>query len=132
MGLAYLAIALVMVTFSWWAPLWYWFIPILLGEPVMRAIRMTEHVGRPTIHDMTENTRSNIVSAPMRFLAWNMNYHAEHHYASSIPFYALPKLHEKIKGHLYIEKRGYWGAHVDILAQIFGHKARVDQDAEAS
>lgn len=132
MGLAYLAIVLVMITFSWWAPIWYWFIPILLGEPVMRAIRMTEHVGRPTIQDMTENTRSNLVSAPMRFLAWNMNYHAEHHYASSIPFYALPKLHEKIKGHLYIERRGYWGAHVDILAQIFGRKSRVDQDAETT
>jgi len=77
MGAAYLAIIIAMFAFSWWGPLWYWFIPVILGEPVMRAIRMTEHVGRPTIHDMKENTRSNLVSAPMRFLAWNMNYHAE-------------------------------------------------------
>jgi len=132
MGAAYLAIIIAMFAFSWWGPLWYWFIPVILGEPVMRAIRMTEHVGRPTIHDMKENTRSNLVSAPMRFLAWNMNYHAEHHYASSIPFYALPKLHEKLKEYIYVEERGYWGAHVDILGQIFGRKPRVDQETNVA
>ena len=130
MGIAYLIIVVAMFVFNWWAPIWYWFLPMILGEPVMRMIRMTEHVGRPTIKDMTENTRSNLVSAPMRFLAWNMNYHAEHHYASSIPFYALPKLHKKLKGHIYVEERGYWGAHVDILAQIFGRKPRIDQETE--
>ena len=97
----------------------------------MRAIRMTEHVGRPTIQSMKENTRSNLVSAPMQFLAWNMNYHAEHHYASSVPFYALPKLHKKLEGHIYVEKRGYLGAHIDILSQIFGRKPRIDEAQES-
>ncbi|WP_166417837.1 fatty acid desaturase family protein [Cochlodiniinecator piscidefendens] len=104
---------------GWYDLIWYWFIPLLLGEPVMRFVRMTEHVGRPTVAQMHENTRTNIVSLPWRFLCWNMNYHAEHHYASSVPFHALPRLHEKLKGHIYVEKGGYIGAHKDILTQLF-------------
>ncbi|MFL2792333.1 MAG: fatty acid desaturase, partial [Paracoccaceae bacterium] len=74
---------------NFWGLFWYWWLPVILGEPVMRAIRLTEHVGRPNTDDLKENTRSSIVSIPMKFLCWNMNYHAEHHYASSIPFHAL-------------------------------------------
>ena len=110
---------------GWWAPLWYWWLPLFLGEPVMRAIRMTEHVGRPNIRDLKENTRTNLVSLPMRFLAWNMNYHAEHHYASSVPFHQLPKLHRRLRGFVHVEERGYLGAHIDILAQIFNRKPRL-------
>ena len=85
---------------NFWGLFWYWWLPVILGEPVMRAIRLTEHVGRPNTDDLKENTRSSIVSIPMKFLCWNMNYHAEHHYASSIPFHALPKLHKKLKGYI--------------------------------
>lgn len=114
----YLALLVVMVAFQWWAPIWYWLAPLFLGEPVMRFIRMTEHVGRPTVANMHENTRTNLVSWPWRFLCWNMNYHAEHHYAASVPFHALPDLHEKLKDHLFVEPDGYIGAHRDILRQL--------------
>lgn len=114
----YLTIFSVMIFFQWWAPLWFWLIPLALGEPVMRFIRMTEHVGRPQIAQMRENTRTSLVSAPWRFLCWNMNYHAEHHYVSSVPFHALPKLHEKLKAHIHVEPGGYLGAHRDILRQV--------------
>lgn len=124
MALIYLAILVASVGFGWWGAIWYWWLPVFMGEPVMRAIRMTEHVGRPNIHDMKENTRTNLVTLPMRFLCWNMNYHAEHHYASSVPFHALPKLHRKLEGYVYVEKRGYLGAHVDIIEQIFGRRPR--------
>ena len=111
---------------GWWAPLWFWWLPLLLGEPFMRAIRVTEHVGRPNVRDMKLNTRTNLVSAPLRFLCWNMNYHAEHHYASSVPFHALPALHEKLKDHVYVEHRGYLGAHLEMLRQILGREVRCD------
>jgi fatty acid desaturase len=32
-----------------------------------------------------------------RFLYWNMNYHVEHHIFPTIPYHALPKLHEAVK-----------------------------------
>ena len=123
----YAAIFAVMALSGWWGLVWYWLIPLALGEPVMRFIRMTEHVGRPTVAQMSENTRTNMVSLPWRFLGWNMNYHAEHHYVSSVPFHALPRLHEKLKDHIHVEPGGYWGAHRDILRQLFARKPGVPE-----
>ena len=123
----YAAILLICSLTNWWVPLWYWVIPLFMGEPVMRFIRLTEHVGRPNVDDMKENTRTSLVSIPSGYLSWNMNYHAEHHYASSVPFHALPKLHEKLKDYVYVEKRGYLGAHIDIILQLIGRKPRSDQ-----
>ncbi|MFT6304599.1 MAG: fatty acid desaturase [Granulosicoccus sp.] len=126
MAAFYAIVILVTALFQFWEVLWFWFLPVVLGEPVMRAIRMTEHVGRPTVTDMKTNTRSNRVALPWRFLCWNMNYHAEHHYASSVPFHALPALSEKLEGYIYTEKQGYFGAHVDIVSQLIGKSPRSD------
>lgn len=114
----YVTLFALMLATAWWAPLWYWLIPLILGEPVMRFIRMTEHVGRPEVAQMRDNTRTNLVSLPWRFLCWNMNYHAEHHYVASVPFHALPALHDKLKDHIHVEPGGYLGAHRDILSQL--------------
>ena len=122
----YSIVIISMLVFQWWTPLWFWLLPLIMGEPVMRYVRMTEHVGRPNVPVMRVNTRTNLVSLPFRFLCWNMNYHAEHHYVSSAPFHALPRLHEKLKAHIHVEPGGYLGAHRDILAQIIGTKARAD------
>jgi fatty acid desaturase len=122
----YVALLIACIATGWTGPLWFWLVPYLMGEPVMRAIRMTEHVGRPNVDDLRENTRSNLVSKPFQFLCWNMNYHAEHHYASSVPFHALPRLHTKLDGYIFVEPRGYWGAHRDIVAQLLGKKPRSD------
>jgi fatty acid desaturase len=108
---------------GWWGLIWLWIIPLFLGEPVMRWVRMTEHVGRPSVPQMSENTRTSLISAPWRFLCWNMNYHAEHHYVASVPFYRLPVLHEKLRDHIHIEPGGYFGAHREILRQIFAPRA---------
>ena len=129
---AYLGIIVLCIAAGWWGPLWYWWIPIIIGEPVMRFIRMTEHVGKPCVREMKENTRTNYVTRPMQFLCWNMNYHAEHHYAASIPFHALPKLHEILKDIIQVEKRGYLGAHIDILSQLIGRKPRSDTFEKAT
>lgn len=115
---AYLALVGASVLIGSGALIWLWLVPLILGEPVMRFIRMTEHVGRPTVAQMHDNTRTNLVSWPWRFLCWNMNYHAEHHYVASVPFHALPRLHEKLKAHLHVEPGGYIGAHRDIWRQL--------------
>lgn len=114
----YLGVGALMLA-GWTAPLIYWLGPMFLAEPVMRFIRMTEHVGRPNIADLRSNTRTSLVSAPWRFLAWNMNYHAEHHFAASVPFHALGRLHERLEGHVHVERFGYLSAHRDILRQLF-------------
>ena len=125
----YAAILALCIATGWWAPLWYWWLPLFLGEPVMRWIRLTEHVGRPNTRDMSENTRTNLIPAPLAFLSWNMNYHAEHHYASSVPYHALPELHRRLEGYVHVQPRGYLGAHLDILSQLLGRKPRSDAQA---
>ena len=55
----YILILSICIFYNFWAPLWYWWLPVMLGEPVMRAIRLTEHVGRPNTDDLKENNREN-------------------------------------------------------------------------
>jgi fatty acid desaturase len=128
----YLAIIVAMAATGWTGPIFYWWLPMFMAEPLMRFIRMTEHVGRPTVDDMRVNTRTNVVSLPWRFLAWNMNYHAEHHYAASVPFHGLGALHDRIRDRVYVEKHGYLSAHLDILGQIFGTRPRAAEGAAGS
>ena len=113
----YATVIVLMLTFDWTTPIYFWWLPAVLGEPVMRLIRMTEHVGRPLVTDMIQNTRTSYVSRPLRFLCWNMNYHTEHHYAPAVPYHALPALHAALGAHV-TAARGYLGAHRDIARQV--------------
>ena len=107
------------VVSGWTAPLTYWLVPLLLGQPVMRFIRMTEHVGRPEIADPLQNTRSTRVALPWRLLAWNMNFHAEHHLLPSVPFHALPRFNTLLQGRIPV-RAGYRQGHREILASLRG------------
>lgn len=99
------------------ALLTYWLLPLLLAQPVMRFIRMTEHVGCPNEADPTLNTRTTRVAWPWQFLAWNMNFHGEHHLAPSVPFHALPALNQLLAGRIAV-RAGYRGAHREIWARL--------------
>ena len=118
--LAVLYLALLGVVLAGWqAPLFYWLLPLLLGQPVMRFIRMTEHVGRPHVADPLQNTRTTRVAGPWRLLAWNMNFHAEHHLLPSVPYHALPRFHGLLKGRIPV-RQGYRDGHREILARLWG------------
>jgi fatty acid desaturase len=93
----------------------YWLVPRVLGEPVMRLARLSEHAGRPRRADVAENTRTLDVPWPLRRLAWNMPYHAEHHAFPSVPFHALPELRTLLAGYLDGPHGGYLAAQIDIL-----------------
>ena len=126
LALIYLLL-LAVVLAGWHAPLFYWFFPLLLGQPVMRFIRMTEHVGRPHVPDPLQNTRSTRVSALWRLLAWNMNFHAEHHLLPSVPYHALPRFHALLNGRIPV-RQGYRAGHREILSRLLGRPARVPGD----
>jgi fatty acid desaturase len=115
-------------TFQTHALLVFWLLPRLLAEPFMRFVRMTEHVGRPVDGvDLLENSRTCIVWPPLRWLAWNMPYHAEHHLSPAVPFHALPALHEELRASHRQVANGYCGAHKEILSNILNAAiARVD------
>jgi fatty acid desaturase len=83
----------------------------------MRIARLAEHTGRPTTTDVSENTRSLRVPAPLRLLAWNMPFHAEHHRAPSVPFHALPALQRQL-GTEGLATGGYLAAQAEILRDM--------------
>lgn len=111
----YAAVAAVSFGFNSWAALELWLIPRVLGEPVMRVIRMSEHVGRPRVPDIRRNTRTVVTLPPLRWLAWNMAFHAEHHALPSAPFHALPALHRILGPHLEDASRGYIATQINLL-----------------
>jgi len=51
----------------------------------------------------------------VRFFAWNMPYHAEHHALPSVPFHALPMLHRELAADLKVVSPGYLAVHREIL-----------------
>ncbi len=92
------------------ALLWYWVIPALLGQPVLRLYLLAEHSACPRSRDMLENSRTTYTNALVRFLAWNMPFHAEHHAWPSIPFHALPRANLLVRDRLRTTAPGYRAA----------------------
>jgi len=115
MWAVYAAIALVSVATGSTAALTFWLLPRILGEPVMRVIRMSEHGACPLVPDMLENTRTVRTWRPIQWLNWNMAYHAEHHAIPAVPFHALPALHGHLAPHLAELEQGYASTQARIL-----------------
>lgn len=100
-----LAIALILLGNT--ALLMIWVIPVLLGQPFLRLYLLAEHAGCPHSKNLFENTRTTYTNVLVRWLAWNMPYHAEHHIYPAVPFFKLPEVHELIKSDLLVTSRGY-------------------------
>ena len=96
--LAYLLGAVLSVGLQSTAVLTYWLIPVLLGQPVLRFYLLAEHTGCPLVPDMLRNSRTTLTSTVVRFLAWNMPYHAEHHACMALPFHA-PVSYTHLRAH---------------------------------
>ncbi|MEM7469935.1 MAG: fatty acid desaturase [Pseudomonadota bacterium] len=92
-----------------WSPLllWLWIVPMLLGQPFLRLYLLAEHGRCPPVANMLENTRTTYTNSAVRFLAWNMPFHAEHHAAPQVPFHQLPKLNAFLKDDLKATSDGY-------------------------
>ncbi len=92
-----------------WSPLilWLWLLPVLLGQPFLRLYLLAEHGDCPRVADMFANTRTTFTTAWVRFLAWNMPYHVEHHVFPAVPFDRLPVLHALMRDHLRVTAPGY-------------------------
>lgn len=116
--LLYVAVAAASIYFGSMLALTYWFIPRVIGEPVLRAIRMAEHTGADESPDLLANTRTTLVNPVLRQLYWNMPFHAEHHLASSVPFHALGRLHDHVEPHLKHVSKGYIQVHREILGEV--------------
>lgn len=96
------------VALGWTAPLFFWFLPAVLGQPFLRLYLLAEHTGcAERADDVLENTRTTFANPALRFLMWNMPFHTEHHAFPAVPFHALPALHGRMAAQLRCTERGY-------------------------
>jgi len=87
--------------------LWIWLLPCLLGQPFLRLYLLAEHGRCAFVANMFENTRTTLTNRVIRFLAWNMPYHTEHHTLPMVPFHRLPDLHNDMQGQHGMLTHGY-------------------------
>ena len=104
---------------SSFAFLYFYVIPRLMGEPVMRLFRMAEHAGAERTPNLLASTRTTYTNAVIRFLYWQMPFHAEHHLFPSVPFFSLAELNRYTAPHLKTTERGYWRVHWKLIRNSF-------------
>ena len=95
-----------------------WLLPVLLGQPFLRAFLLAEHSGCPQTDDMLVNSRTTETNAALRWLCWNMNRHSAHHAFPALPFHALPDADALLGGQAVTRSRGYLTVQRDILATL--------------
>jgi fatty acid desaturase len=114
----YALIAAVFVALRSTAVLEFWIVPAILGQPWLRLYLMAEHTGCPLVPDMLANSRTTLTNGIVRFFAWNMPFHAEHHTFPAVPFHALPRLHQRLAPEIKVVSPGYIAAQRSILAGL--------------
>lgn len=113
---AYAGFAAASIAMGWTWPLELWVLPLLLGQPFLRAYLLAEHAACPLVADMLANTRTTFTGGFVRFLAWNMPYHTAHHVLPVVPFHRLRHLTDLLQERLASTADGYLDAHRQIRA----------------
>ncbi|HEY8376789.1 MAG TPA: fatty acid desaturase [Nannocystis sp.] len=119
--LAWLALAA--LAWLWFPPL-AWLLAGLSGAHLVLGPYITaEHTGLPTGGDVLARSRSIRTNALVRWLFWNMPYHAEHHGWPALPFHALPALHRRVADRLPVRVRGYLHVYADFVLRRLAARA---------
>ena len=100
--------------------LWYWLVPMLVGQPFLRNFLLAEHTLCPEVADMFENTRTTRSNKVIQWLCWNMCYHVEHHAYPAVPFHQLAKVHSMVRPHIKVLDSGYIAVNRKILQSVSG------------
>ena len=117
--LTYVAIIAWSVVAQSWLPVLFLLLPHSYGTWLFDLCSRTQHDGLATnVTDHRLTSRTMLLGPVLRFLYWNMNYHIEHHLHPTVPFYALPKLHEALKDQLPRPTNGLWGTWREILPAL--------------
>jgi fatty acid desaturase len=100
------------------ALLWLWVVPVILGQPFLRLYLMAEHGRCAFVANMFENSRTTFTGPIIRFFAWNMPFHAEHHAFPTVPFHKLPALHSMTAQHLRVTSEGYRAFTAETVSEL--------------
>jgi fatty acid desaturase len=87
--------------------LWVWIVPLLVGQLMLRPYLYAEHTGCERTRGAFDNTRTTYTGRFVKWFAWNMPYHVEHHAYPSVPFHALPRLNRLVAERIVFGGRGY-------------------------
>jgi len=87
------------------AMVWY-YAGLVMGHAYLGTYTLCEHRGLPASGSILDRTRSINTTAFLRWLLWNMPYHAEHHAWPAVPWHALPALHKEVRDHLPHKEHG--------------------------
>ena len=98
--------------------LWLWIVPVLAGQPFMRAYLLAEHAGCPLVPEMLENSRTTFTNRAVTWLAWNMPNHTAHHLLPTVPFHALPRATSVLRERIAVTAPGYLAVHTEIAARL--------------
>jgi len=112
-GLLFLISLFASSAFLWW----FWVLPALVAQPLLRLYLLAEHSGCDLSDNMLENSRTTYSTPWICFLAWNMPFHAEHHYMASVPFHALPALHAYTGQRVKHRGDGYYKVNREIASR---------------
>lgn len=105
----------------WWAsPALFllWLLPVLLGQPLLRAYLLAEHFGCPQTGDMMRDSRTTETNWLLRRLAWNMPFHGAHHAYPAVPFFALPAAQGVLAARPQTRCRGYLAFHLQVIRDL--------------
>jgi fatty acid desaturase len=94
-------------------------LPTLYGSWLQLIFGLTQHAGLDEdVLDHRLNSRTVMMNPLFRFLYWNMNYHIEHHMFPTVPYHALPKLHELIRQDCPPAYPSLWAAYREIIPAV--------------
>ena len=120
--LAVIAYAVVSRSFL---PILFVWTPRFYGGWLHQLCGLTQHAGlAENVYDHRKSTRTVYMNSVYRFLYMNMNYHIEHHMFPTVPYFALPTLHEAIKSQM---PRPYSGI-IDVYEEIIPGLVRQSRD----
>ena len=107
----YVAVLAAAIAAESWLPIMFVFFPRVFGAWLVIAYTITEHAGLADgVRDHRLNTRTVVLNPVLTFLAWNANYHLEHHMFPAVPFHALPQLSAALADQLPAPRQGLWAA----------------------
>jgi fatty acid desaturase/ferredoxin-NADP reductase/nitrite reductase/ring-hydroxylating ferredoxin subunit len=73
-------------------------LPHLFGTWLMVVYGYTQHAGlAEDVLDHRLNCRTVLMNRLHRYLYWNMGWHIEHHMFPTVPYHALPRLHQVVR-----------------------------------
>jgi fatty acid desaturase len=110
-----------------WLPILFFPLARFYGGWLHQIFSLTQHAGlAENVRDHRLNTRTVQMNPVFRFLYFNMNYHIEHHMFPTVPFHALPDLHDRIEGVLPHTYSGLIAAFREIIPALL--KQSKDKD----